>query len=201
MQEGLPFDTYVFNIIFSFIADAITYSKCRLVCHKWKKHADVYFLELLLQSGYVKDCSRVFSLFSRLPSYDVIYRNRVQIGISGVLLWRQLIREFPNNLYNIRKKLKNLRAAKKRKPEVLERKYNTIQRDINDGIFGRGRRSKNTDKVSDEDWSYNQLETYAKRIKETDKALNSPNKERELIDKHNTIVKNALWLDSFKKRK
>ena len=196
MQEGLPFDKYVFSIIFGFIADTITYSKCRLVCHKWKKHADVHFLELLLQSGYIKNFSDMFSMLSGLPHYDVIYENRAQIGISGVLMWRQLIHEFPLNLKHANDKLKKLRVAKKRKPETLKRKYNTIQRDIDDGIFGRGRRSKNTDKVSDEDWSYKQLETYGKRIKETEKALSS-NEEKELVDESRTILKNAKWLYSF----
>ena len=78
----------------------------------------------------------------------------------------------------------------------MKRKYNTIQRDIDDGIFGRGRRSKNTDKVSDEDWSYKQLETYGKRIKETERALSS-NEEKELVDESHTILKNAKWLYSF----
>ena len=80
----------------------------------------------------------------------------------------------------------------------MKRKYNTIQRDIDDGIFGRGRRSKNTDKVSDEDWSYKQLETYGKRIKETEEALSSPNEEKELVDESRTILKNAKWLYSFR---
>ena len=106
MQEGLPFDKYVFSIIFGFIADTITYSKCRLVCHKWKKHADVHFLELLLQSGYIKNFSDMFSMLSGLPHYDVIYENRAQIGISGVLMWRQLIHEFPLNLKHANDKLK-----------------------------------------------------------------------------------------------
>ena len=80
----------------------------------------------------------------------------------------------------------------------MKRKYNTIQRDIDDGIFGRVRRSKNTDKVSDEDWSYKQLETYGKRIKETEEALSSPNEEKELVDESRTILKNAKWLYSFR---
>ena len=153
-----------------------TLTALRLVSKRCNTIATPRWLSLLFETNSFKFIGDLNRFTPQLVSLRTVHTYQSELGVSGVLLWFRVCRFYHIIGPSVMRELQEIKAFGKFNLKRLKRKRNALKVDIDDGIFGRGKRSKGE---SDEDWTFRTLKVCEKRIRRLE-VLTKGNRKEEL---------------------
>lgn len=175
MERFPQLNKYIQRIIIGYAAQDIrNVFVLRLTSKQCKHIADVRLLPLVVQADVFVFLSKLNSTFHKCVPFESVVKH----GVTGVILWSQVCAFFYIRSAAIARELKDIQDKLGYNLDRLKRKRNTLKIDIDNGIYGRNKRSKKTTETPEE-WSYRMLDVYEKRIRDV-KTLSTNGRKEHL---------------------